>query len=185
MSPLLTVILFTLAIAVVLVFALVALRLVRRKGQSPYEQRKYYLTRAERSFYGVLNEAVGGRYVVFAKVRLADVLRVRPGVSESQAHLNRIIAKHVDFLLCEPRDVSPVLAIELDDSSHGEERRQARDQFVDEAFDGAGLPLLRIHAARGYDPRLLSRRIAEVVERVDGDMNPRRETQEATPDASS
>jgi hypothetical protein len=157
-------ILVVIAIAVIVGFALVAARATRGRRASPYALRNRFLTAAERSFYGVLREAVGTRYLVFAKVRLADVLRVRPGVSEPQGHLNRIIAKHVDFLLCEPREVSPVLVIELDDASHGEERRQTRDQFVDAAVEGAGLPLLRIHAARAYDPKLLARRIAEIVD---------------------
>ena len=165
MSPLLAASLIVIAIVLIAVLALVALRLAGRRRLNPYELRKQFLTHAERSFYGVLDEAVGTRYIVFAKVRLADVLRVRTGVSEPQSHLNRIIAKHVDFLLCEPQDVAPVLVIELDDASHDGGRRQARDRFVDTAFEGAALPLLRVRAARAYDPRLLSQQIAELVER--------------------
>jgi uncharacterized protein DUF2726 len=163
-SPVLAAVLVVIAIVLIVSLLFIAVRFSRRRRVSPYDLQQHFLTAAERSFFGVLTEAIGNRYLVFAKVRLADLLRVRSGVSEPQAHLNRIISKHVDFLLCQPLDVSPVLVIELDDASHIGEERQARDRFVNAAFAGAGLPLLRIRAARGYDPRLLSQMIAEVME---------------------
>jgi hypothetical protein len=135
----------------------------RRKPPNPYERRRQFLTPAERSFFGVLQQAAGDKYLVFAKVRVADLLSVRKGTAEPQAHLNRIISKHVDVVLCDPRGVSPLLLIELDDSSHEVRRRQVRDEFLDQAFAGAGLPLLRVIASRTYDQGTLSAAIAEKV----------------------
>src|SRR5207245_3737724 len=123
----------------------------RRRRRSPY-QRRQFLSAAERSFFGVLVQAVSDEYLVFAKVRVADLLRVRPGEREPQAHLNRIIAKHVDFVLCDRESIAPVLAIELDDSSHSERNRPERDKFLDDAFSGAELSLVRVPARRTYDP---------------------------------
>jgi len=53
--------------------------------------------------------------------------------------------------------------IELDDSSHQEQRRQVRDEFLDEAFASAGLPLLSVIASRSYDQGTLSAAIAEKI----------------------
>ena len=117
----------------------------------PYERKPFLLTKAERSFFGVLQATIGNEYLVFAMVRLADVIKVRKGTDSWQSHFNRIQSKHIDFLLCDPETVSPVLAIELDDSSHNQSKRQDRDDFVNSVFAAAKLPLLRVSAKRGYE----------------------------------
>jgi hypothetical protein len=42
-------------------------------GTSAYEAVPEFLSPAERSFFGVLQQAVASEYQIFAKVRLADV----------------------------------------------------------------------------------------------------------------
>ena len=71
---------------------------------------------AERSFLGVLDQAVGTDYRVFGKVRVADVASVKPGLGNSarQGALNRIAQKHFDFVVCGARDLNIVCAVELD-----------------------------------------------------------------------
>ena len=97
----------------------------------------------------VLRQAVGERVTVCAKVRLADVFFVaRP--NENAAARNRIAAKHVDFLLCDPATMRPLAGIELDDASHARPDRQERDAFVEQVFEAAGLPLVRFPAQRAY-----------------------------------
>ena len=103
----------------------------------PYLLRDDFLSPAEISFYHVLRQAVGERVTVCAKVRLADVFFVaRP--NENAAARNRIAAKHVDFLLCEPATMRPLAGIELDDASHARPDRQERDALVEKAFEAAG-----------------------------------------------
>ena len=47
--------------------------------------------------------------------------------------------------------MKPLCGIELDDSSHENDDRQERDQFVDTLFREAGLPLLRVPVRREYN----------------------------------
>jgi hypothetical protein len=47
--------------------------------------------------------------------------------------------------------LEPRLAIELDDRSHARPAARRRDDFKDAALAAAGLPLLRVTAAGGYD----------------------------------
>lgn len=117
-----------------------------------YRRKTYLLSKAERSFYGVLTQAVGDKALIFSKVRVADVLTPQKGLNRSnwQRAFNQISAKHIDFLLCDLQNCAIKLAIELDDASHGSAKRQKRDAFLEHAFESAGLPLLRIRAARGY-----------------------------------
>lgn len=127
----------------------------------PYEKRSHFLSAAERSLFGVLEQAVDGKYLIFAKIRVADLLAVQKGALERQGHMNRITSKHVDFVLCDRASVAPLLAVELDDSSHDTEARQKRDQFLDDAFRAAGVPILHVRASRSYDVSLMSNQILE------------------------
>lgn len=122
---------------------------VEQETGYPFEPGKF-LSPAERSFFGVLQVAVDGEFVIFAKVRMADLIKIRKGTEKRQSHFNRISAKHVDFVLCTTDTVEPVLVIELDDASHKKESAKAADDFKDKAFAAAGLPVLRIAAKRGY-----------------------------------
>jgi hypothetical protein len=127
----------------------------RRDGTAaavmPYRQVKALLTPAERSFFGVLQQALTGHAVIVAiKVRVADLVVIEKGVEGRQGWLNKVTGKHVDFLICRADTTAPVLAIELDDRSHGRAGRVSRDEFLDGCLSAAGLPLVRVAAARAY-----------------------------------
>lgn len=130
----------------------------------PYELQSALFTPAERSFLGVLDQAVAGKYRIFGKVRIADVATVRgtPNQSTRQRAFNKISAKHFDFLLCDPGDLSFVCAIELDDKSHAQDKRKERDQFVENICAAMKLPLLRFPAKRGYTVDSLREAIANL-----------------------
>ena len=153
-----------LAASAVVIILLVLLRLVTGRRRLPYRRVESLLTAAERSFYDVLLRAVAPELVVFAKVRLADLMWLPDGVRDRQAHLGRIIAKHVDFVLCDRQTLSPVLAIELDDSSHLARERRDRDAFVDRALSAAGIPLLRVRAGRSYHLPELAGQLQEALQ---------------------
>jgi len=57
--------------------------------------------------------------------------------------MNRIDRKHVDFLLCDPATMRPLLGVELDDASHQRRDREQRDRLMEQAFAAAELPLAR------------------------------------------
>jgi len=124
-------------------------------GMWPYKTRDGFLTSAELSFYGVLTSTIGSRATICPKVGLRDLFWVAAS-QDYQAHWNRISQKHVDFLLCHPQTMQPLLAIELDDSSHSSPRRQHRDADVDHIFEAAGLPLVRVPTQRSYQTQDLS-----------------------------
>jgi len=124
------------------------------KGQIalPFQKEPVLFTPAERSFLAVLEPALGNQFRVFGKVRLADVIRVKPGLSWSarQQAFNRIQSKHLDFVVCDPKDLAVQFVVELDDSSHQQSRRQARDEFLDKALAAAGVPVFHFPVKRTY-----------------------------------
>jgi hypothetical protein len=158
-----------------LVLVVLSGRTRRGGGRSPigypYGPQRALFTAAERSFLGVLEQAVGEGHRVFGKVRLADVIKVNSGLSRSarQVAFNRITAKHLDFVLCDPTDLTVVAAIELDDKSHEATSRQQRDSFVDAALGVAGIPVHHFSAKRSYSVHDLRGAILEgVQDRVGG-----------------
>ena len=134
------------------------------KGRNdlPYRQRDNFLSSAELAFYRVLEQAVGKTYSINNKVRLWDLLYV-PRRDDSRTYENKISSKHIDFLLCDPITMQPVLAIELDDASHNRKDRQDRDAFLDQALTAAGLSILHVKAARTYSIAEVHGQIAAVV----------------------
>lgn len=117
----------------------------------PYELRNNFLSPAELSFYSVLRDVVGSRVAISSKVNLGDVFWVKlDDKSKFRIYTNKIDRKHVDFLLCDPVTMRPLVGIELDDRSHQREDRQVRDAFVDKVFSTAQLPLLHIPVRRAY-----------------------------------
>ena len=121
----------------------------KESGPLPYRLRDDFLSPAELAFYRVLSTVVGRKAAILTKVNLADVFFVaRP--NENAGFRNRIARKHVDFLVCDPRSMRPLVGVELDDRSHESTRRQERDRFVDQVFEVAGLPLVRVPLRSSY-----------------------------------
>jgi hypothetical protein len=123
----------------------------KAQEEFPYALRDDFLSPAEQSFYRVLKTVVGERFVICPKVALADLFFAKTGdFRQNRVALNRIDRKHVDFLLCEPKTMRPVVGIELDDKSHDRPERKERDAFVEGAFAAANLPIMRVPVQRGY-----------------------------------
>lgn len=120
----------------------------------PYGKRDDFLSPAEVSFFHVLKNELPAEWCLIAKVNLADLFFVRQP-HRNQAARNRIDRKHVDFVICDAATMAPLLGIELDDSSHERQDRKERDEFVDRVFAAAGLSILHVKAARGYQPAAL------------------------------
>ena len=160
-------------VLVVVVMVALAAVTAKSRAQEPaakpdlYYVRNSLFTPAERSFFGLLESLDYDGVTIASKVRLADIFGVKKGLERGgwQRAFNRIAAKHVDFLLIQSSDGRPILGIELDDSSHKEEKTVIRDSFVDSVFSSAGLPILHVPARGSYDPKELHRQIDEAIAR--------------------
>ena len=154
-----------LAVALFIV-VLVVLAFLKAKAATggagfPYVAEKPLFTAAERSFLGVLDQAIGSEYRIFGKVRVADLLSVKKG--GGRGAFFRINAKHFDFVLCRPADLRPICVIELNDQSHERVARKGRDEFLTRACEAAGLPLIWYPAQRGYAVADVLARIREAL----------------------
>jgi len=132
-------------------------------GPLPYQKKWYLLSPAERDLYETLRQVAGDRFLIFAKVRLLDLLWLPQNLSNRQIYMNRVQAKHVDFVLCHPRTIAPALVIELDDASHQAPERQERDIFLNEVLRVAGIPLLRVPVRNAFSASALRGQIIEAL----------------------
>ncbi len=140
----------------------------------PYEPQEVIFSSAERSFFGVLVQAVGEDAVVLGKVRIADVMKPRKGLNRSdwQKAFNRISAKHFDYVVCTPDTLSVIAVVELDDRSHAKKKRMERDQFVESACSAAGITLHRVKARAAYNVVSLKELIFPPVPAVESEFVP-------------
>jgi hypothetical protein len=118
-----------------------------------------FVTDAEADFFRVLRAVVGGRGHVLAQVSLGRLLYF-PGsnaTNPGRGHWwNKVAQRSVDFVVCDPSTLAPLLAIELDEPSHESPSRRRRDEEVNALLQAAGLPVLRIPTARNYNTRRLA-----------------------------
>lgn len=115
----------------------------------PYRLRENFLSTPELALLRVLQTMAGRHYVVCPKVALNDIFYiVRP--NENVHFFNKIFRKHVDFLLCEPGTLKPAIGVELVKPVNRTETREA-DQFMEDLFLSAGLPLVHVPSGERYD----------------------------------
>lgn len=142
------------------------LRLLSGQRSYPYAAQDELFTAAERAFLSELVAAIAGRAEISGKVRVADVLRVEKRLMSEKKWwkaFTKISSKHVDFVLFEPGTARIIAAIELDDRSHDKRKRRKRDEFLDRAFEAAGVPLLRFRTARRYPRASIEAKLSPVL----------------------
>ena len=147
----------------VLIAGILLTRMWSSPARLPYKARGKLVTKSELRFYKSLQKAVQDDWEIFAMVRIADLLRVETGEPNRRKWLNKILSKHIDFVLCDPGSLAPVCCIELDDPSHNRPDRIERDIFVNDAFASADLPLLRIPTESSYRAREIRELIDKAV----------------------
>jgi hypothetical protein len=114
----------------------------------PYRLRESFMSTPELALLRALQDMIGRHYVICPKVSLNDIFYiVRP--NENVHFFNKIFRKHVDFLLCDPTTLKPAIGVELVKPVSRNETRDA-DQFMDDLFLSAGLPLVHVLSSDRY-----------------------------------
>ncbi len=122
----------------------------------PYHKVDLF-TENEKTIYRELNRIAESKNLkVLAKIRMADLVNVNHDIKSRyfKDNLYRISSKHIDFALCEPDWLQPVLLIEVDDSSHTVPDRVKRDIFINEVYEKTGYKLLRIYGIQNLEDKI-------------------------------
>jgi hypothetical protein len=140
-------------VGVIVAIALAMLTL--RDGPFPYQRQRAMLPPVEVALFRAMHAAVRNDWLVFSRVPLADVLRIRPRTPASQGWQRRLHGKRLDFVLCDPQTLEVKLAIQL----VGSQALAEKNQFVTLALASAGLPLVRLTTQEKYEPAALRKEI--------------------------
>lgn len=116
-------------------------------------QKRRLLTKAEARFFTYLIKAVGDEYLIFPKVRIADVVAPADGLGERERnrHFWRTSSKHIDFVLVDKHTMYPYCCVELNDKSHERRDRKERDTMVQKIIESAGIKMVWIPVQRKYN----------------------------------
>lgn len=109
-------------------------------------QKRWILSNNEKEAYRklkVLCDKTG--LLLMTKVRLLDLVEPIPGIKRYKTYLYKVQSKHVDFVICDEQMIVRCI-IELDDSTHLQPERIARDKFVDEVLHSVGYPIIHTWA---------------------------------------
>lgn len=136
----------------------------------PYQSQGRLLSDPEVKFHQALLETLQKHgdtedMIVFAKVRIADVISPGKAVSGSewQDAYERISSKHFDYVICSAADSQIRLIIESSEPNQRSVKRLRRDHFLDQVCASASLPLLRLPMQDSYDQDALWSQIASKV----------------------
>lgn len=135
---------FGLLIGFALVIKLLEQKFFEVKYREAYQARQL-LTNHELKEYKKLKQLADVRgWLICPKVRLLDLIepKARYNRSDRQKLMNRVWAKHVDFVLVD-QNMKLIGVLELDDSTHDRLDRQERDRFVRDALEGAGITMIQ------------------------------------------
>jgi hypothetical protein len=109
----------------------------------PYRVRDDYLSPQQTSFFKMLLKAAGDTFVIIPRVNLSDIFLVL-NTEKNQNILKSISQKRIDFLLCDPHTMQPLVGVELDEQSDQIMKSPEQEVFMDDIFEAAKLPLVRI-----------------------------------------
>lgn len=145
----------------------VLIRLLTKKPQgkatrSPYQKHTALFSPDDGDFYRALRAAVGEDFEVFGRIRVADIVLPKKGVSRDiiRAAFDPIAGRHFDFVLCDRNTLAVVCAIQLHDKINPARQTEHPDDALRPICESIALPFVRFHIKADYSA-------AEMRERLD------------------
>ena len=129
---------------------------------SAYQLRSHLFTPAEIAFLNVVDEVIGDKFRVFGKVRWHDIFEVarQHGGNRNWALTGKTRDRHIDFVICDKRELSIECLIELDDKSHQRQNQRARDRLLHTLCAEHDLTLVRVRVQQRYDRAAIAKQLA-------------------------
>lgn len=116
---------------------------------SEYRKRWVFMNNSEATFFHMFMKVLPPDFYIFPKTRVADIIETTDGNGYYHRR-NKILSRHVDFLVCSPK-LEPIMAIEIDGSSHNSPDRIERDHEMDGIFESVKIPLKHVQVGSDFD----------------------------------
>jgi hypothetical protein len=138
-------------VSLIVIVGVLASRLNDNSFPFPFDSKKSVFTPAEKNFQNLVEQAMGSQYRIINRVKLADIVTIRNGVSDraSQSAVNNAEGKYLDFVICDRNTMKLLGAIDLVDTQ-GKGYKIKKDWFVSGALEAASIPHLRIKVKANY-----------------------------------
>ncbi|MEX2411919.1 MAG: DUF2726 domain-containing protein [Candidatus Paceibacterota bacterium] len=138
---------------------------IKQVRKLPYKKKDYLFTYSEKTFFNVLSPIVEKHHLqIFGKVRMEDLLYLPRMERSKRMHFRgKVKSRHIDFVLCDKKNYTPVLAIELNGSSHDSKKQKEIDRFKMKALQDAGLPFLSVKYSKYYNQESLENEILNAI----------------------
>jgi len=138
-------------ISLIVIVGVLASRLNDNSFPFPFDCKPTIFTPAEKNFQNLVEQAMGNKYRVVNRVKLADIVTIRNGVSNraSQSAATTAEGKYLDFVICERNSMKLLGVIDLVDTQ-GKGYKIKKDWFVSGALEAAAIPHLRIKVKANY-----------------------------------
>lgn len=110
---------------------------------------------SEKHVFNMLLKLYGEKFYIFPQVRLSALLNVKNDVKDHDNLYRTIDHYSIDYVFFEKLNISPIIAIELNGSSHFAVNRRNRDKKISHILENAGISLIFIDTQSGYNEEKL------------------------------
>lgn len=141
-----------LMLVLIVIVGLMASRFIDNSNPYPFNRKESIYSSTERSFYQMLESAVGNEYKILSRVKLTDIVEPRDSTANKtkRSALMKASAKSVDFVLCDKKTMAIHGVVDLVNNAGANGHRAKTDWFVNGALEAAGIPHIRIKIKTGY-----------------------------------
>ena len=119
-------------------------------GYYPFRRSDQAISDQELKLLKQLQWAMGDDTFIFAKVCLYDIVEVPKGTERKEFYANLARSRRVDFLLCDVKEVRPILAILTD---------KEPEEVTVQILEASRVPMLKLPAGEVYVPSELKNKI--------------------------
>jgi len=111
-----------------------------------------WVNQAEATFFAILARKLPSGFHLHGKVRLEDIIRVKRNVNPKMrwSLRGRVKSRHIDYLVTDSTG-RPVMAIELDGSSHDPKNPSEADKVKTALFEATSIPLHRVKVGSDFN----------------------------------
>ena len=138
------------------------LEIKTKKQRKPQRSEKSYakkalLTATEIKFKNAIEKHLPNNYVLYPQINLATIIKR----TDEHTYQNELF-RNVDFCVFDEKFI-PRLIIEINDNSHKEKSRQARDIKVQKICEGAEIPIVKFWTEYGVNESYIEKKIKEIL----------------------
>lgn len=120
-----------------------------------YEPKKSLITESESAFYEAIKSSLPEGHLVFPQINLASFI----DRTDNPRYRNELF-RNVDFLITDDK-YCPKIVIEINDQSHLDRDRRARDEKVANICEEAGIPIIKLWTSYGVNKEYIQNKINE------------------------